>query len=101
MVDGEPAHLASRLTGREIILLVAGETGHEETLHVVGSTPAVLIDYVVDSALVVALEYVDMDDSLTDKHLLLHLDHFIAAILIEDNYIVDRRAVAEVFILFK
>lgn len=98
MVDGKPADLASGESGSEVIVLVARDAGDEEALHVVCTALAVLVDGVVDGAFVVAFEHVDVYDSLADEKFFLHLDHLVAAVLVEDDDVVDRRAVAEVFV---
>ena len=93
-VGGEPPYLSAFCALCHVVFLVARDAYHCETLHVDHATLAVLVDKIVDCALVVALEYVDIQYVLADVKFVCHFSHFVFTILVEDNHIVDVGAVA-------
>ena len=62
---------------------------------------AVAVNTVVDGALIVLLEYLYMEDILTDEYLVCYLGDFKLAILIEDDDVIEVGAVAYEFILLQ
>ena len=62
---------------------------------------AVAVNTVVDGALIVLLEYLYMEDILTDEYLVCYLGDFKVAILIEDDDVIEVGAVAYEFILLQ
>ena len=77
----------------EIVFFVAGHTCHRETLHKVDTLLTVAVDSVVDSAVVVLAVDINMDNIRTYKHLVCHLHDLILTIFVEDNHLINIRAV--------
>ena len=93
-IGAEPHHLGARCALCEVVFLVAGNACDGETFHVVKTLFAVAVYDVVDGACVVALEYVEVENVFTDKHLLAHLHDLVFAVFVEDDDVVDVGAVA-------
>ena len=100
-VGGEIDHTRTGFTLRQVIFFVACYTGHVEALHIVDATLAVAVNDVIYRALVFLFEDVDMDDIGADKDLLGYFHHFVFAVLVEDNDVVDIRTIADEFVLLE
>ena len=80
---------------REIIDLVAGDSGHGETFHIVCAPAAVLVYHVVYGACVVFGEQPYMAYILVHKQFLGHAHHLVRAVVVEYYHIVEHRAVEQ------
>ena len=100
-VGREPGDTASGGATGEVVFLVAGHTRNLEAFHIVGAAPSILVDDVVDHTVILLVEQADMLHILADEELVGHADNLIAAIVVEDDYLVEDRAVEQVFILFE
>lgn len=100
-VGREVHHTRSRLALRHVILSVACAGGHAEAFDVVGALLSVAIDEVEDRAVVVLLEYLDVEDVLADEDLVLYLDDLVLAVTVEDDDVVDVGAVLHQFRLLQ
>ena len=81
----------------DVVLLVARDGLDSAALHHDRAVLAVAVQHVVDRALVVALEDPDVVDALLEEGLVAHLGDDVAAVLREDDHVVDVRAVADRF----
>ena len=97
----KPCNARVRLSLREVIFLVAGHAGHRETFHEESSAASVLIYHIIDSSRVIAHEQPYMPDILPYKQLLGHTHHLIAPVVVEDDNIVEQRAVEEEFVFLQ
>lgn len=93
-IGGEIDDAAARCTLGDVIQLVAGHGGYVESLDEVIALFAVAVNTVIDGALVVLLEYLYMEDILTDEYLVCYLGDFKLTILIEDDDVIEVGAVA-------
>ena len=84
-----------------IVLPVAGDGGDVEALHVVESRLSVAIHYIVNGALVVLLEHIHVQHVLAHEELVRHTDHLVTAVLVEEDDIVDVRAVGHKLVLLE
>ena len=100
-VGREPHDLAARLALGDVILLVAGDARHGKALHVGGAAAAILVQDVVDGAGVALLEHIQVQDVLAHIDLVGNLGDLELAILVEDDDVVDVRAVADKLILLE
>ena len=92
-VGGEVYDAALRCAQREVVLLVAETTVDVEALDVVRASLSVAVDGVVCRAFVVAFPDADVHDVLAYVNLVRHLHHFVFAVAVEDDDIVDVGAV--------
>ena len=100
-VGGEVEHFRSGLALRQVHFSVAGDGGHVETLDVVRSCLSVAIHHVVGCARVVLLEHLHVQDVLAYEQFLGHAHHLHLAVAIEDDDVVDVRAVAHELVLLQ
>ena len=100
-IGGEVDDAAARCTLGDVIQLVAGHGGYVESLDEVIALFAVAVNTVVDGALIVLLEYLYMEDILTDEYFVGYLGDFKLAILIKDDDVIEVGAVAYEFILLQ
>ena len=85
----------------EVIFFVASHTCNCKTFHIEYSTSAILIYHIVDCAHVVTFKHVEVKNVFTHKHLFLHFHNLILTIFVEDDDVVDVRAVAHIFIFLQ
>ena len=91
-------HIEDLALGRalgDVVLLVARDGLDGAALHHDRTVLAVAVQHVVDRALVVALEDADIIDALLEEGLVADLGDDVAAVLGEDDHVVDVRAVAD------
>ena len=100
-IGSEPGNFAARLALGDVIFLVAGDARDGKALHEGGTASAVKIQHVVDGAVVTFLEHVQVEDILAHIQFLSHLDDFELTVLVEDDDIVDVRAVAHKLVLLQ
>ena len=100
-VGGEIDDLRTRFALREIVLLVFRHTRNVEALHEVRTFLAIPIDDVIDRAVVAALEDGYMQDVRTDEQFVGDFGHLIAAVFMEDDQVVDIRAVEQVLVFLE
>ena len=112
-VGSEVEHLGAGRAEREVVFAVVGYGSDVEAFEERAARLAVAINGIIDSALVASLEHVDVYDAqlfvllsrraggAADKHLFLHARDFIGAVGVEDNHVVDGRAVGHELVLFQ
>ena len=111
-VRSEILNLRPLLTASEIVFAVVCDARHVEALDVVRPILAVAIHHIVDGSLVVFLEHGDVHDlgflllglrafGLTDVHFLRHTRHLVRSVAVEDDHIVDVRAVLHKLVLLQ
>ena len=100
-VGGEVDDAASRCALGDIVELVARHGGYVESLDEVVALLAVAIYAVVDGSLIVLLEHLYVEDVLTHEYLVGNLGYLEFSILVEDDDVVEVRAVAHKFILLQ
>ena len=93
-VGCEVEHARARRALCQVVFLVAGDARHVESLDEVESLLAVTIHHVVGRALVVLLEHRHMHHVLAHENLLRHTNDLVFSVFVEDNQVVDVRAVA-------
>ena len=91
-------HLGARCTLRKVVFFIARHAGYVKALDEIVALFAVSVDYIIYSSAVVLLENLYMDDVLTYENLVGHADNLVLAIAVEDNNIVDIRAVTDIFV---
>ena len=96
-IDRHIEYLALGRTLGDVVLLVTRDGLDGAALHHDRAVLAVAVQHVVDRALVVALEDPDVVDALLEEGLVAHLGDDVAAVLREDDHVVDVRAVAYEF----
>ena len=94
MVGTEIHYLGTRLALCQVIFLVTCQTGGGKTFHKVCAVTSVAVDHIVYGALVVLLEHVKIEHVLTHKQFVGHLDHLVTAVLVEQDNVIQVRAVA-------
>ena len=95
-VGSEPVDLRAGGTLGQVIPAVADDAGDCEALGVHGAALAVAVHGVVYGAGIAPLEDCGVDDALLHKLLVGHLAEGVAAVLDEDDHLVDVGAVAHV-----
>ena len=97
---GIHAHVEDAAAGRAFgdgVFAVARDALDGAALHHDGALLAVAVEDVVNRPFVVALEDPDVVDALLEEGLVAHLGDDVAAVLREDDHVVDVRAVAYEF----
>ncbi|CDD83622.1 unknown [Bacteroides sp. CAG:462] len=100
-VDREVDHFRVRLAVGAVIFAVAYDAGDEEALDHVVALGAVPVDHVVDGALVVLLEDIDVYEVRPHEHLVGDADNLVLARAVEEDDVVDVRAVRHELILLQ
>ena len=100
-IGGEVDNAASRSSLRDVVELVARHSGYVESLDEVVALLAITIYAVVDGSLVVLLEHLNVEDVLAHEYLVGNLGYLEFSILVEDDDVVEVRAVAYEFILLQ
>ena len=101
LVGAEIYHSTAGFASRKIVFFVAGNTRYEKAFPIVYSALSIAINDVVDGAFISFLKDVDMQDIGAYEQFIGYLNNLIFTILIEDNDIIDIRAVEEVFVFLK
>ena len=78
----------------DVVFAVACDAGDVKALDEIVAFLSVAIHHIIYSTLVVLLEHGEMEHVLAHEDLLRHLDHLVFAVLVEDDDVVDVRAVA-------
>ena len=97
----EPHDLAAWLALGDVILAIARDARDGKSLHERGAAAPVLIQDIIDGARVAFLEHVQVQDVLAHINLVGDLDDLELAVLIEDDDVVDIRAVANELVLLQ
>ena len=100
-VGGEVEHTRARRAQREVHLAVSRDARDVEALDIARASLAVAIYHIINGALVVLLEHTQPDDVLAHEELFGHTHHLELTITIEDDDIVDVRAVAHKLVLLQ
>ena len=85
----------------DVVFAVAGDGGHAEALDVVVAFRTVTVDAVVDGALVVLLVDAQPQHVLAHEELVGHAHNLELAVAVEDDDVVDVRAVADELVLLQ
>ena len=100
-IDGKIDDSGAGFALREIVFLIFRDAGDIESLHEIGALLAITIDDIIDSTIVAAFEDRDMEYIRPDEQLLRDLNNLIFTVLMEDDDIVDIRAIEEEFIFLE
>ena len=100
-VSGEVEHLTTFLPLCQVVLTIACHTGHIEALDEIEALTTIAIYNIIDGTTVALLKYCQVDDVLTHEDLLSHADNLIFTIAVEDDDVVDVRAVAYELVLLQ
>lgn len=106
-------NLAAGGAGGEVVLAVVGDACHIKALDVAGIGGAIAVDGIVDGALVAFLKHGYVHHlhllflfglhafGFAYEHFVLHTCHLVGAIAVEDDDIVDGRAVLDKLVLLR
>ena len=78
----------------DVVLSIANHRGHVETLNEAEALLAVAIDNIINGTSVVFLEHIEIEHVLAHEHLFCHADDLVLAVFVEDDDVVEVRAVA-------
>ena len=77
----------------QIVFLVACNAANGEAFDEIGSHLPIAVNHVIDRPAVVAVEYIQVNDVFPDKHLFRNFDDLVDTGTVENDNIVDIRAV--------
>ena len=100
-IGGEVHDFRAWSTLRYVVFPVANDGSNIETFDIIITFLSVTVDDVIDGTLVVFLEYVDVQDVLSDEQFVGHADNFVFTVFVEDNYIVDVGTVAYILVFLQ
>ena len=100
-VGCEVHHLRSRCALRQIVLLITGDAGHVESLDEAISFLAITVDRIISGTGIVLLEDIEIEHVFAYEHLLSHTDNLVFAVFVEDDDVVEVRAVAHKLVLLQ
>lgn len=86
---------------RYVVFPVTNDGSDIETFDIIITFLSVTVDDVIDGTLVVFLEYVDVQDVLSDEQFVGHANNLVFTVFVEDDYIVDVGTVAYIFVFLQ
>ena len=100
-VGCEVVNLRTRRTEGYVVFLITCDRSHVEAFDIVRSRLSVTINDVINRTLVVLLKHLYMKNTLTHKYLVGNSDNLILTITVEDNHVIEVRAVLNELCLLK
>ena len=100
-VSREVVNLWTRRTEGYVIFLIACDRSHVEAFDIVRSRLSVTINDVINRTLIVLLKHLYVKYTLTHKYLVGNSDNLILTITVEDNHVIEVRAVLNELSLLK